>query len=174
MFSFETKHITTGAIAGLVGGIAFGALMGMMGMLPMVSMLIGFESAFIGLVVHAVISAITGALFGVIFGALALESKRGMAYGLLYGLVWWFLGPLIIMPLWLGMGLQLTLSGMENALPSLFGHLVWGFILGLVYAIMMRRSPQEIQKMMGVQQDTREAQHMEYAPASAQEEGTQR
>ncbi|MBI2038040.1 MAG: hypothetical protein HYT15_03905 [Candidatus Magasanikbacteria bacterium] len=133
---YDIHHIKSGAWAGVIAGVAFGALMGMMGMLPMVAKLLGGSSALFGFVLHLVFSAVIGGLFGLVLGHMALEKGKGILLGLVYGLVWWFLGPLIIMPVWLGMGLQLTAKGMTMALPSLWGHLVYGFILGLVYAML--------------------------------------
>lgn len=144
--SYDTRHIAAGAWSGVLGGIVFGAMMGMMGMLPMVAMLVGSKSVGAGWVVHLVISAITGAAFGFFFGHRALERGKGITFGLLYGFIWWFLGPLIIMPVWLGMGLQLSAAGMAMALPSLWGHLVWGFLLGLIYSTTAKR-PKSEQKM---------------------------
>lgn len=140
----DTRHILAGAWSGVIGGVAFGAMMGMMGMLPMVAMLVGSESTLVGIVVHAIISALTGGAFGLIFGHFALEKSWGIGLGLLYGLIWWFLGPLIIMPVWLGMGLQLSVAGMSAAIPSLWGHLVWGFILGLVFTLTANRPQSEM------------------------------
>lgn len=133
---YDINRIKSGAWAGLIAGVVFGAMMGMMGMLPMIAKLLGGSSALFGFALHLVFSAIIGAFFALILGHLALDKWKGIIYGLIYGLVWWFLGPLIIMPVWLGMGLQLSLSGMTMAMPSLWGHLVYGFILGLAYAMM--------------------------------------
>jgi uncharacterized membrane protein YagU involved in acid resistance len=146
----DTRHILAGAWSGVIGGGAFGAMMGMMGMLPMVAMLVGSESVFVGVFVHGIISAITGAAFGLVFGHLALNKTWGIALGLLYGFIWWFLGPLIIMPVWLGMGLQLSAAGMSAAIPSLWGHLVWGFILGLVFSLTATRPQSEINNSSNV------------------------
>ena len=139
-FSFDTHHIYAGAWSGALAGIVFGAMMGMGGGLPMVAMLVGSKSAIVGFIVHMMISALTGAAFGVAFGHRALKRGKGIAYGLLYGLIWWFLGPLIIMPVWLGMGVQLSSAGMIAALPSLWMHLIWGFLLGLIYALTVKKS----------------------------------
>lgn len=59
-----------GAMAGIAGGIVFGALMAMMGMLPMIAMLVGSTSAVVGALVHPVISAGLGVLFALIMPAL--------------------------------------------------------------------------------------------------------
>jgi hypothetical protein len=59
----DARILSIGAVAGLIGGIPFGMLMAMMGMMPMIGMLVGAENAFVGVLVHGVISAITGALY---------------------------------------------------------------------------------------------------------------
>lgn len=133
---YDINHIKSGIWAGIIAGVVFGAMMGMMGMLPMVAKLFGGEAAFLGFVIHIVFSAIIGGFFGLFLGHTALEKGIGILLGLVYGLVWWVLGPLIIMPVWLGMGVQLSVAGAQMSLPSLWGHLVYGFILGLVYALM--------------------------------------
>ena len=137
--NYDTNHIKSGINAGLIAGVVFGAMMGMMGMLPMIAMLIKSESAVLGFVLHLVFSAIIGGTFGLIFGHAALNKGAGVLLGLLYGVIWWVLGPLVIMPVWLGMGLQLSVAGMTMAIPSLWGHLVFGFILGLIYPMFAQK-----------------------------------
>lgn len=91
-----------------------------------------------GHVIGAAIHIIHGGLIGGLFGLLSSDSVSKLAstgYGLLYGLVWWVLGPLVIMPYWLGVGVQLSGEGIKNALPSLPGHLVYGLVLGLLFAV---------------------------------------
>jgi len=46
------------------------------------------------------------------------------------------------------MGIQLSLAGMAMALPSLWGHLVWGFLLGLIYAMTAIRP--KVERKMGM------------------------
>ena len=127
------QKVLFGAIAGLGGGLVFGIMMGMMGMLPMVAQLVGSSSAGVGFIVHMANSAIIGGAFGFGFGSLSTSAGGGIGFGLLYGLIWWFLGPLTLMPLMMGMGLMLSATGMSNALPSLWGHLIYGGITGFVY-----------------------------------------
>lgn len=129
----EGEHVKAGIVSGLIAGVVFGAMMGMMGMLPMVAKLLDGSSAIFGFVLHLVFSAVIGLIFSIFLGHAAVDKARGIMLGLVYGLIWWFLGPLIIMPVWLGMGVQLSAAGMQMALPSLWGHLVYGFILGLIY-----------------------------------------
>ncbi|MBG6226627.1 putative membrane protein YagU involved in acid resistance [Arthrobacter sp. CAN_A2] len=124
-------------MGGLSGGVVFGALMAMMGMLPMIASLVGSSSAVIGFIVHLVISVVIGLTLTLPFASLL---KRGLVVsavvGLVYGALWWVLGPLLIMPLMMGMPI-LTLDG--SSMMSLMGHLIYGVILGLVARLVLRR-----------------------------------
>ena len=137
------QKIIFGAIAGLAGGLVFGFMMGMMGMLPMVAMLVGSSSPVVGFILHMANSAIIGGAFGVVLGGASSTVGRGLGFGLLYGLIWWVLGPLMLMPLMMGKGLMLSAAGMSGALPSLWGHLIYGGITGLVYWAIRGRAPQD-------------------------------
>jgi uncharacterized membrane protein YagU involved in acid resistance len=128
-----TQRLVAGIIGGVVGGLAFGALMAMMGMLPMVASVVGSESALVGFLYHMFNSVIIGAVFGLVFGAFSHTYGGGTLFGLLYGVFWWVLGPMILMPLLLGMGLQFGAAFTPPMLMSLVGHLVYGLLTGLVY-----------------------------------------
>ena len=130
-----------GAAAGVVGGIAFGALMAMMGMLPMIGMLVGREDALIGLGIHLLISATIGVTYGLLFGGIgaALRPATGALVGGAYGFVWWILGPLLIMPTMMGMGTQFGDAFSETNTMSLIGHLIYGVILGVAFPFIASR-----------------------------------
>lgn len=135
-----STRIVHGIYAGLAGGLIFGIMMGMMGMLPLIAKMAGSSSAPVGFGIHLIISAIIGAIFAVLVGG-RLRTVGGLvAAGLIYGLVWWFLGPLTLMPLFMGMGVGVNWTGaaMTAAMPSLVGHLVYGGILAAVYAWLER------------------------------------
>ncbi len=127
------QRIIGGVIGGVAGGLVFGAMMGMMGMLPMVASVVGSESAAVGFLYHMFNSVIIGAGFGAVFGAWSHTYGQGVALGLLYGALWWVLGPLVLMPLLLGMGVQFGAALAPMNLMSLVGHLIYGLITGLVY-----------------------------------------
>ncbi len=127
------QRIIGGVIGGVAGGLVFGAMMGMMGMLPMVASVVGSESAAVGFLYHMFNSVIIGAVFGLVFGNLSHTYGQGAAWGLLYGAIWWVLGPLVLMPLLLGMGVQFGTALAPMNLMSLVGHLIYGLITGLAY-----------------------------------------
>ncbi len=136
------KSIKYGIYSGLAGGLVFGGLMGMMGMLPMIGNMVGIPSATAGFFVHMVISAIIGAKFAVLLGWVASGGRGGLGPGLVYGLAWWMLGPLTLMPFFMGMGLGVNwnVAAMGQAMPSLMGHLIFGAILGVTYRWLHNRA----------------------------------
>ena len=127
------QRIVGGVVGGVAGGLVFGAMMAAMGMLPMVASVVGSKSALIGFLYHMFNSVVIGAIFGLLFGAQSHTYRLGAALGLVYGAIWWVLGPMILMPLMLGMGLQFGAAVTPPMLMSLVGHLTYGLITGLVY-----------------------------------------
>lgn len=135
--STTTSQLVRGAFGGLAGGVVFGMLMQMMGMITMVAMLVGSQSAAVGWLVHLAISALLGAIFGVVLGGRARTYPAALGYGLAYGVLWWVLGALIAMPAKLGMPVFAINTA---AFQSLMGHLVFGAVLGAVFVWTTRRA----------------------------------
>lgn len=134
------KNIQRGAFAGFAGGIVFGIMMGMMGMLTLIGQMVGLPNALAGFVIHLMISAFIGATFAILFDASLTGRGASLAYGTAYGAFWWLLGPLTLMPLMMGMGLSSnwTAGAAAQMLPSLVGHIVYGLILGGTYQWLAR------------------------------------
>jgi hypothetical protein len=69
-------------------------------------------------------------------GVLVDRLVPAVGIGLVYGVIWWVLGALLIMPAWLGMPVfTFTMA----AWMSLVGHLIYGVLLGAVYALVRSR-----------------------------------
>lgn len=131
------RRIVAGATGGLAGGIVFGVLMAMMGMLTTIASMLGSDSVLVGLAVHIMMSIMIGMVLTVTVGPLLLTSvPLGLIVGFAYGAMWWVMGPLIAMPLMLGMPL-FTLD--QTALLALMGHLIYGGILGVVATLVLRK-----------------------------------
>ena len=130
--------VKAGAIAGLGGGLVFGIMMGMMGMLPMVGMLVRQENAIVGFIVHMIISAFIGATFGVIAARLPSGWATAIIGGGVYGIVWWVLGALLMMPLMLGMTQMVFVIGGPQWM-SLMGHVIYGVVTGILFVPLSRR-----------------------------------
>jgi hypothetical protein len=143
------SKIGAGIVAGLAGGLVFGAVMALMAvptpdgmkmpMMAMVAKVIRSDSLLVGWIYHLFNSAVIGALFGWLLGARVTGMGAGLAWGALYGIVWWVLGGLILMPVFLGMPAFAPLKMMPMiAVGSLVGHLIYGLILGGSYAVLRR------------------------------------
>ena len=145
------SKVAAGAVAGVLAGVVFGALMQMMTaptpeggrvpMMMMVAMVVRSQSLAVGWLYHLFNSAVIGALFGWVLGARATTYGSGVTLGAVWGVVWWVLGGLILMPLFLGMPAFAPLMDAPMrpvAIGSLVGHLVYGVIVGLAYVRLRR------------------------------------
>jgi uncharacterized membrane protein YagU involved in acid resistance len=128
-----------GAAASLAGGLLFSLVMVATGFLPQVASLVGGSSPALGFMVHMGISALVGMSYGVLFGYEAPDFGSSVAWGLVYGLVWWFLGPLTLMPILLGGQFTWTTEAAAVALPSLIGHLIYGAATACTFLLLERR-----------------------------------
>jgi len=147
------SRISSGALAGIAGGLVFGVLMqlmsaptpegGTMPMMAMVAMVVRSESLFVGWIYHLFNSAVIGGLFGWLLGERARSYGSGLAWGAVWGVVWWVLGGLILMPLVLGMPAfaSLRMAPMRPvAFGSLIGHVIYGLVLGAAFVRLRART----------------------------------
>lgn len=139
MQRLDMRALRLGALAGLIGGVPFGIMMGMMGMMPMIGMLVRVDSAFAGVLVHAAISAITGAIYGFLAVRFPLTWRNAVIGGFVYGVIWWVLGALILMPAILGMFQMIFVIGSTQWM-SLLGHIIFGEVLALSFVWLYRRA----------------------------------
>ena len=63
----------------------------------------------------------------------------GIGIGLTYGVIWWVLGPLLIMPTMMGMGPQVGSALSQMNVMSLIGHLMFGATAGAAFALLSDR-----------------------------------
>jgi hypothetical protein len=134
MIANRIKH---GIVGGLMGGVVFGVMMAFMGVLPMIGKMVGYPNAVVGFLVHMVISAGIGGSFGLLVGPAVTGKISGLFAGMAYGMFWWFLGPLTLMPFFMGMGglgVNWNPAAAASMLPSLMGHAVFGLVLGMAYS----------------------------------------
>lgn len=134
----SSSSLVAGALAGLGGGLVFGMMMAMMGMLPMVAMLVRSENAIVGFLVHMAISAGIGGVYGLVVGRMQQTTATAALAGAVNGVVWWVLGALIAMPLMLGMTNMVLHVGQTQWL-SLMGHLIYGIVTALLFMPLSRR-----------------------------------
>jgi hypothetical protein len=128
-----------GALASLVGGLLFTVVLLAIGFLPKVANIVGGSSLILGFMVNMVISALIGMSYGLLFRYEAPDFGSGVAWGLVYGLIWWFIGPLTLMPILLGGTFNWTTETAGALLPSLIGHLIYGAATAVVFLVLERR-----------------------------------
>ncbi len=146
-----SSKVGAGIVAGLIAGVVMGMMMQMMtvttpegmrmSMMAMVAKVVRSDNIAIGWVYHLFNSAVIGAIFGWLFGNRLAGYGAGFGWGAVYGLVWWVLGGLILMPVFLSMPPFAPLKMMlPTAMGSMVGHLMYGVILGLLFVGLRRKA----------------------------------
>jgi uncharacterized membrane protein YagU involved in acid resistance len=132
------RAIVGGTLAGVAGGWAFGKWMEQVNFFPLIAGLVGSTSRMIGESLHFLFAVIIGISFAFLFQREARGYGSSMACGTAYGIFWWFLGPLTILPLWSRSPLNWSTNHARELFGSLIGHIVYGVIVGLLYAAVDR------------------------------------
>jgi hypothetical protein len=92
-----------------------------------------------GGIASLVYTIVIGGIFGWLVSAETPNEPRLMVWGGLYGLAWWILSGLIVVPALLGK-VPLSSAGIDTmkpvALASLIEHVLYGVILGFVFALL--------------------------------------
>lgn len=132
------RALVVGGLAGIVGGWAFGKWMEQVDFYPLVANLVNSDARGIGVLVHFVIALVIGASFGLLFQRDVRGFGSSMGWGMAYGILWWFLGPLTILPIWLGRPIDWSHMQGSALFGSLVGHVVYGLIVGVIYAALDR------------------------------------
>ena len=117
--------------------MAFGMLMGMMGILPMVGRSVHQDNALVSFGVYTLISTFIGRRVrggGQPSAPIVVSRHRGVVNGV----VWWVLGALILMPLGLGK-MQIVLVISQTQWMSLMGHVLYGVSTAFVFVPLNKR-----------------------------------
>jgi hypothetical protein len=128
-----------GALGGLAGGVVSSPIMLQTGVLSRVA---GFGTNFTtlhSLALHLVISSLIGMTFGILFRNEAPSLGAGVSWGWLFGLIWWYLGPMTLLPLLLTGECDWSADAASRLLPSLIGHLLFGAVTAFVFFLLERR-----------------------------------
>jgi uncharacterized membrane protein YagU involved in acid resistance len=127
------RSLQWGAGAGLAGGLISSPFMFAAHVLPAV---IGVDtqlSAFGGLLVHLLVSTLIGMGYGVLFRDEASNLAMATGWGWVFGLIWWYAGPLTLLPLLLTGEIDWRISAVSALLPALLGHLIYGACTSAVF-----------------------------------------
>jgi hypothetical protein len=133
------KSLRQGAVAGIVGGLLFTLVLLVSGFLPSVASVVGGSSLGLGLVVTMAMSALIGMTYGLLFRYESPDFGSGVAWGLVYGLIWWFIGPMTLMPIMLGGTFDWTPQTAAMLLPVLIGLLIYGSVTAITFLALERR-----------------------------------
>ncbi|EMA70486.1 histidine kinase [Halorubrum distributum] len=141
--STETGNWKAGVAGGLVGGLVFGAMMSAMtpGVLRMaIPAMYGIEgpAGALGWAIHMSHGAVIGLGFAAVAGLrpeLGGSIGAGLGVGAGYGLLVWVALAVVAMPIWLGaVGFPGAPPLPNVGVESLVGHVLYGAVLGGVYA----------------------------------------
>jgi hypothetical protein len=132
------RSLGWGAVAGLVGGFASIPVMIATGVLPRVAGVDGSFVGFRGLAIHLLVSSLIGMTYGLLFRNEAASQGHGIAWGWVFGLIWWYLGPMTLLPLLLTGVCDWSTEAASALLPSLLGHLIYGAVTALIFLLFDR------------------------------------
>lgn len=128
-----------GGLASVAGALVFGFLLWRTESLETVAALVGSSSPAVGFAVHMLVAAIIGMTYGGLFRYESPNAGSGAGWGFTYGLIWWFVGPLTLLPVLLGNPVSWTSEAADSALPLLVGHLAYGSVTGVSFYLLERR-----------------------------------
>jgi len=132
------RAIVVGGVAGTLGGLIFSRWMYEGGFYPLLGgfQQLGSHAEMVAL--HFLVALMIGAAFGLLFQTDVRGLGSSMGWGLGFGMFWWFFGPLTLFPLWSGNGLDWSADEGTELFGSLVGHIIYGLILGVIYAAIDR------------------------------------
>lgn len=128
-----------GSVAGISGGIVALPLMFQPGVFAHPAVPGSGLSLALGIILHLLVSTLIGATYGVLFRGEASNVVFGSLWGLLFGLIWWYAGPLTLLPILRTGECDWTPEAAAALLPSLVGHLVYGLTTANVFLAFERR-----------------------------------
>jgi len=133
------RSLGWGAAAGVAGGVAASAVLMTAGVLAKSA---GAGTIFFGAEgfgVHLLVSALIGMSYGVLFRNEGASLSDGVAWGWLFGLIWWYVGPLTLLPLIRTGECDWSSSAASALLPSMIGHLIYGGVTAMVFLVLEHR-----------------------------------
>src|SRR6266478_5206806 len=126
----------------MVGRLVSIPVLAATGILPKIA---GLDTSFggiSGLVIHLLVSVGIGMTYGLLFRNEAPSIGLGVPWGFLFGVIWWYVGPLTLLPLILTAVYDWRASAAVALLPSLIGHLIYGGATAFTFLLLERRYKQ--------------------------------
>ena len=134
------QALIIGGLGGIVGSWVFAWGIETAEFFPLVAGLMGSNSMTVGRILHYLIGMVIGVSFGLLFYRDMHGIGSGLVWGLSYGLTWWIIGPLTLLPWFLGMQTRpdWSLTAAQAMFPPLIAHMLYGALVGLCYALFNR------------------------------------
>ena len=133
------RSLQWGALAGFAGGVISSPFMFAAHVLSSVAGVSSQLSPGTGLLVHLLVSTLIGMSYGLLFRDEASNLAMAAAWGWVFGLIWWYVGPLTLLPLLLAGEIDWRISAASALLPSLLGHLVYGACTASLFYVLEQR-----------------------------------
>jgi hypothetical protein len=89
--------------------------------------------------IHLLGSAAVGMTFGLLFRREGRSMGHGLCWGWLFGLLWWYVGPMTLLPLIRTGQADWRPEAASALLPSLIGHLLYGGLTAFIFLLLERR-----------------------------------
>lgn len=97
--------------------------------------IVGRNDVSVGIALNFAIAVVIGASFGLLFQREIFGLGSSVVYGVGYGLLWWFVGPLTLLPALSHRPIDWTAANAALLFGSLVGHLIYGMIVGTLYGL---------------------------------------
>ena len=133
------RSLEWGALAGFAGGLVSSPIMLATGILPTIAGLDTRLSTFGGLLIHLLVSTTIGMSYGLLFRNEASSVGLGIAWGWVFGMIWWYVGPMTLLPLMLTGVCDWSADAASALLPSLMGHLIYGAATAFTFLLLEHR-----------------------------------
>jgi hypothetical protein len=137
------RSLQWGLAAGFAGGVVSSPVMIATGMLPR-----AHHALVEGLLLHLLVSALIGMNFGLLFRDEASNIGVGIGWGWLFGLMWWYAGPMTLLPLLSTGEIDWRPNAAASLLPSAVGHLIYGAVTAFVFLAIERRSSRRSRRVL--------------------------
>lgn len=132
------RAVVVGGLAGLGGGWAYGQWMARVHYFVLIAGLVNRDSSWVGMAIHYLIASVIGASFGLLFQRDLRGAGSSLGWGFAYGILWWFLGPLTLLPILQRRPIDWSYLHAAVQFAPFVGHVIYGLLLGLIYAVVDR------------------------------------
>lgn len=138
------RSLGWGSAAGFSGGLFSLPLMIETGTITKLAGLDSGLPAAIGIGLYLAVSTLIGASYGILFRGEMSNIIFGSLWGLMVGLIWWYAGPLTLLPLIRTGECDWRPETAAALLPLLIGHLFFGVMTANIFLAIERRATRRL------------------------------